>query len=318
MPCLADGTSGRTRDYLLIRCAGVGARELRLARHLATWFGQRIRYVVDASAGPVAIAPEARAASILITPDWLAHRRLIQFETSGWRCGDYCYYAAADALPDMDRAWLIEVDVWPSFEDVGSFFAPLEADPSDFLAPQYSARTGTWFWFYTARRVLGDKVGVYGCLFPITRLTRTAILHLLHQRAASFALMARVTVPDSWRDVAPYPVPNDEAFVATVLTRDGYLCRDLRTLAPRAFRADGFSWDAPLHMSEASLPALRERMLHPVLGPDAAPRKLEMLRDRLPARHAARRAQVIARLGRAAWLDWSGESEGGADAPPKP
>ncbi|AXC50303.1 hypothetical protein DRW48_11870 [Paracoccus suum] len=307
MPCLADGGDSRTRDYLLIRCGAVGSREMRLARHLAAWFGPRIRYLVDASAGPAEIDPAARAASIQITPEWLAHRRLISFETSGWRCGDYCYYAAVDMIPEMDRAWLIEADVWPSFDDPGAFFAPLEADPADFLAPLYSPRGGAWFWSYTARRVLGPKVAVHGCLFPLTRMTRTAMLHLLHSRAASFTVTARRPTTSGWHDVAPFPVPNDEAFVATVLTRDGFVCGDLSARAPDAFLPDGFTWDAPLHPAEIRLPALRNRILHPVLDADAAPRKLGMLFQRQPTRHAERRAQVIERLGAAAWTRWSGE-----------
>lgn len=288
--------------YLLIRCTGVAAREQRLRDHLAPAFSGRVRFVVDGTADAAGPVPQD---AIVMTPAWLAGRGLLGFARSGWRCGDYCYYAAAEGLADLDRAWLVDADLWPSFADPAAFFGPLADIPADLLAPRFSVRGGEWFWSFAVRAVLGEGP-VHGCLFPITRLTRRAIDLC---RAARVEGLARAAAEGPARtDAVPLPVPNDEGLVATTLARAGLDCRDLEAIMPGAFTAEGFSWDAPLMPQEALLPELSGQILHPVAEAAEARPKLALLAQRRPDRHAARRAQVVARLGEAAWRAWSGEA----------
>ena len=286
-------------DWLLIRCTTVGERERALRDALAGWFGPRIRFVVDGPGGGEAIG---------LTPQTLAALGLVGFPTSGWRCGDYCYYVAAAALPKMQRAWLIESDVWPSFPDPADFFALLADDDADLLAPRFTQRGPEWFWFDMARQVLGTEA-VHGCLFPVTRLSRRAILHLAAIRRETLAAEAarpREVQPDN-SDAAPFLVPNDESFVATVIARDGFTGRNLSDICPAAFDPATFGWDAPLIPAEARLPELAGRMLHPVLTAKEAREKLAFLARRFPDRLARRRAEATTRLGHQAWAEWSGE-----------
>lgn len=292
-----------TRDTLLIRGRGVGAAELQLAADLAPVFGARIRFVVDAADGPAVVASEARARTIEMTPDWLDRRGLARFPGSGWRCGDYCYYAALDALPDLGHVWLIESDVRLSFADPAAFFDGLPE--ADFLAPQFWPRESNWFWTWSARAALGEGP-VWGCLFPITRMSAAAIAHCVVDRAASQA-RAAAAATKKLRDDVPFPVPNDEAFVATTIARAGFDGRNLNRLRPAAFAADSFSWDAPLLPAEVALPAFADRVLHPVLPAEAARPKLALLRKRRPDRFAERREAAIAAVGQAAWDDWAGD-----------
>lgn len=287
-------------EYLLIRARTVGAAELRLRDHLAPVFGTRIRFVLDASVG----RPLEAEGAIIITRDWIAARGLARFAGSGWRCGDYCYYAALDAVPDLGRAWLIESDVWLSYADPREFFGPLAEDPADFLAPAFRERGDDWFWTWSAVAALGEGP-VWGCLYPITRMTARAIAHCARVRAESLAASAG-DLSLSRSDAPPYPIPNDEGFTATALMRAGFDCRDLRALLPGAFSDAGFSWDAPLMRAEALGAGLAGQVLHPVLEAAEARVKLALMRTRRPDRFAARRAAAIAAVGQAAWDRWAG------------
>ncbi len=151
----------------------------------------------------------------------LAALGLFAHPNCGWRCGDYAYYAARTAFPDYDFYWLMEPDVQIHTEMASDLFAAFAACNADFLAAQLGPRSEFWRWTAT---ILPTGLPVYGCLFPITRLSGQAIDYLLEQRRA-LSTNTQVATVDDW--------PNDEAFTASLLMAGGFTCRDLNDLEPR-------------------------------------------------------------------------------------
>jgi hypothetical protein len=75
----------------------------------------------------------------------------------------------------------------------------------DFLTARHSRRDSKWFWHKTMAPFYGQ---VFGCAFPITRLSRNAI-EFLHG--------ARIALAEQIRGISSSTWPNDEAFVSTTL-----------------------------------------------------------------------------------------------------
>src|ERR1700761_4536176 len=148
-----------------------------------------------------------------------------------WLCGDYALYRARAECPEAEHIWLIEYDVAINFARASDFFARFADDTADFLAFDYEPATPAWSWT-RLMRPFGEPV--MRCMFPVVRLSARALDHLLDQRRAL-------------AEVAPEVWPNDESFVATVLTRDGFVCRSLNE---GLTTADSFSWSRPHSMKE--------------------------------------------------------------------
>ncbi len=160
---------------------------------------------------------------------------LFRHRTSGWLCGDYSYYVTCAAFPGYDVYWLIEPDVFISTLDLSGMFSALNASDADFLAPRFGPRGPNWAWY---RRMLSYYKDIYGCIFPITRLSARAIDHLYSARRAA----SRSDTP-----ILPADWPNDEVFVATELQNNGFVCRELGHLIPGAYTyrtlRTGVPWD---------------------------------------------------------------------------
>jgi hypothetical protein len=145
----------------------------------------------------------------------LAGLGLFPHPHSGWRCGDYFYYVARKNFGQYRYYWMIEPDVWIHTEDLDAFFAQFRDHQSDLLATKFGPRDWKWGWYGTVSQHYKQ---VYGCVFPISRLSGAAIDFCFNARKTATASMA----PEDFRSW-----PNDEAFVANELVNAGFHCEDL-------------------------------------------------------------------------------------------
>lgn len=151
----------------------------------------------------------------------------------GWRCGDYFHYVTRTDRPSYSFYWMIEPDVLVNWADITAFFAKFRDDTSDLLAAKFARRDWRWGWYNYMKN---SYAAVYGCIFPVTRLSGPAIDHCFSARkAASAPLKSAKSV--HW--------PNDESFVACELGNNGFACSDLNTEDRVVYSARSFRNVAP-------------------------------------------------------------------------
>jgi hypothetical protein len=192
-----------------------------------------------------------------------------------WRCGDYCYYAARDAYPDVTHFWLVEYDVFFSYEQSSNFFARFAGIPEvDFLAG-YVGPAKKWGW---ADTMSTDDGPIFRSFFPVTRISARAADHCLARRRKDFS--AGPTARE-W--------PNDEVFTATTLMRDGFVVREMNSVS-RVYDKTTYNFLIP-RSYERELGKSRDRLLHPVLDAQELEAKPHATRPKTIL-HAAKRFVV--------------------------
>lgn len=185
----------------------------------------------------------------------------------GWRCGDYGFYLARTAFPEVERFWMIEDDVRIS-GDAGRFFDFFAARPEpDLLAARLRPADRNWWWW---AHLSSTDAEPWRCFFPVVRLSARAIDALHLKRRAHSRSPSRVAL---W--------PNDEAFVATTVNQHGLACADLNGFGVSFYDDATFSYENVLRdeSGEAARADGPPRLLHPVLSGQAYERKLARLRD---------------------------------------
>ena len=171
---------------------------------------------------------------------------------AGWRCGDYAYYVTRAARPDYDFYWLTEPDVLINTGDLAATFAALNAGTADLLAPRLYERDARWEWSRTMR---GRYETVYGCIFPITRLSGRAIDHLHAARRAALVEESRAAF-SSW--------PNDEVFVATEAMNNSFACKDILEQLPGSYTRDSLRTGLPHDRARLETGVPNGLIYHPV------------------------------------------------------
>ena len=210
--------------------------------------------LADERRGPVALGD---AAKIVLTPELPAELGLYEGTPNLlWRCGDYALYAARRALPDYEAFWMIEPDVRlcstrPS--DILSRFPP--PDQVDFLAAHLRPAEPDWNW---ARTMSADDGPVWRCLFALVRVSARALDVMLEERRRSSRLFE-----ESGQDPAFWP--NDEAFTASALARNGLVCRDFNDFG-QVYEPVGFSFWLPISEREFLAAGREGWIYHPVLS----------------------------------------------------
>ena len=169
-----------------------------------------------------------------------------------WRCGDYGLYLAQEAYPNTKHFWLVEYDVRIHTENsLDTFFKAFDSDPADLIAPYFCERTADWWWFAS---MASNRKPVYGCLFPMVRISSKAIkVGLIERRLLSKRMLYRLF----W--------PNDEAFIASVAWRGGLICRDLNDRQKQYYTSQTFSFENALSGEALSRSAPDGLIYHPVL-----------------------------------------------------
>jgi len=243
------------RSCFILRCHGFGLAEKRVLDSASSYFDPSdILMVMDERKGPVAVGADYQ--KLALTNNVIRELKLLAHPNCGWLCGDYPYYIASRTRPDYDFYWLCEPDVYFSYRNPAEFFSNFESNSADFVAPWLTERGETWPWTKRAK-ILSQKV--FGCIFPLTRLSNRAIGHLLAERRKLVEILGKLSdINNLW--------PNDESFVSTILMRDGFHCEDLGKSVELS--KDRFLFTRPILLDTLTKGPWLNTVLHPVLSKD--------------------------------------------------
>lgn len=150
----------------------------------------------------------------------------------GWLCGDYFYYSLKHSVI-ADYYWLIETDVLFG-KDCKDFFYDCCMDESDFLAVNQNKKDDSWYWYESAKIISDD---IYGCAFPVTRMSNQAIDACFNERKA---------MANHFKDHRGLRYPNDESLVATCVSKKLLSSNDIKNIFKISY--SGFSTVIPLHI----------------------------------------------------------------------
>lgn len=235
------------KSLLILRTHRVGDAERRTIEALKPYFKDHLVIAADARKGPV---DTDLAPVVQITDATLDGWDMRYPADWGWRCGDFFFYAAAGAYPDYKYYWIVEPDVLFNGVDPKDFFRRMARRSEDFLAHSIGPRSPGWKHYAPAKARFAD---VYGCIFPLVRLSRTAVDFLRGQRIA---------YGHGWDGTSPYA--NDEGFVTSAIgTNPDLTYAQLGKLAPRELAHSAFNTKDIYIEGEK----LRQGILHPVLTP---------------------------------------------------
>jgi hypothetical protein len=135
-----------------------------------------------------------------------------------WKNGDYALYHAASHLKRTYKYyWMIEYDVFLNFDDLNEFFDVFRACDDDFIAPYCGPKPPEWLWSGNMSWITDT---VYGCFFPVVRLSAPALHH---------CRLARLYYGYKFRELGLRGAswPHCEAFVPTQLVQAGFAVSDI-------------------------------------------------------------------------------------------
>lgn len=174
-----------------------------------------------------------------------------------WKNGDYALYVAAERLARRYRYyWLIEYDVWINFEPLAAFFDLFAHEDVDLIAPYCGPRPPEWVWANNMEWLASE---VYGCFFPVLRVSVPALAHCrLARLYHGYRLRELGLRGPSW--------PHCEAFVPTVLAKAGFRLRDINAFGLQLCDTAWFHarTDAALSLESPVLRQPDQRLYHPV------------------------------------------------------
>lgn len=229
----------------LIRCGQTSPVAQRLAASLAAATGCQPVFVCDERRGPVSTwdCPKIILSETLLDGLGLAHRP----QNWGWFCGDFCYYAAAQAFPGHSYYCLLDSDVFMTERAAKGLVALFAASPQQALAvrlgeqseiPRYSR----------GLLPLGLPPNL-GCIFPLSRVHGQVIPTMLELRRRAVAA----------------PPPNDEAILAGAVVQGGFSAAALDKIAPSVFGPDSFETNPPHLFEGVSQNPEDTQIYHPVV-----------------------------------------------------
>jgi FkbM family methyltransferase len=190
--------------------------------------------------------------NIRLTQEFINEQKLPRADKLGWVCGDYSFYAAHIYWGNYEYIWIVEPDVHFDFKDISDFFNYYKSSSDDLIAPFFGRRGEEWYWYGAAESALGEPV--YGCFFPLVRLSKGAIEFLLEKRRL-------IKAP------AKEPLfPNDESFVSTALSQAGFRCRDINDFGGEFLDYSIFNNYLPYQFGESRLNQCNNKVYHPVLS----------------------------------------------------
>ena len=232
----------------LIRCGQTSAVAQRLAASLAAATGRPPVFVCDERRGPVSTSgcPKITLSETLLDGLGLAHRP----QNWGWFCGDFCYYAAAQAFPDHSHYCLVDSDVFMTVSAAIGLADLFATSPQQALAvrlgeqaeiPRYSR----------GLQPLGLPPNL-GCIFPLSRVHGRVIPKMLELRRKALA----------------GPPPNDEAILAGAVVLGGFSAAALDKIAPSVFGPGNFETNPPHLYEGISTNPDDLRIYHPVVTAD--------------------------------------------------
>lgn len=239
------------KTLFILRCHCFDEAEVYLLESVLSYFGrENILVAVDERSKHIDITGWNK---VSLSNEKLENIGIFPHPKCGWLCGDYFLYMAYESYPDYDYYWLCEPDVYFSFSSVNLFFKEFEKNKADLLAVYLSKRNESWPWTKRARII---SENVYGCYFPIIRISRTAIIRLQYERInLSNLYKNNILSNGKWL--------NDESFVCTVLMRDNFDCQSFENIC-NFFDRKFFSRTRKLWDKVANEPPVN-KVLHSVI-----------------------------------------------------
>jgi hypothetical protein len=248
------------KNLILLRTNRFGGREADFARKLQVESGYKLAVLADEAKGPI---DTGEFGKIPFDRARLRGMGLHCPDDAAWRCGDYGFYLARVAMPDIDRVWMIEPDVRAGVTSYADLFGSLAALDADFIAPGVARAERRHFWYPTMRWLTGN---VYRCHFAFCMMSAEAAdMCLSERRRQSYHPAARLL----W--------PNDETFVATSLHLLSRIVRDVNESGRIWATEQSFGFRAVLRGEDFDRAAPSGLLHHPVLWGEDANRKIARL-----------------------------------------
>ena len=310
LSALVDGGGGSGDEVICVRTNHYDAELDRFIENTLLPSGRPVVLLADESAGPLD-APGHRQ-KIPLHP---AAMGLHMPPDAMWRCGDYCLYAAINALPQARYIWLVEPDVRIHSERPATLFDG--ADPSrpraDFVTAWFVTASPEWSWFAT---IAPFYPATSNCMLQLARFSRPFVEALLEARLVLSRRFANEGRPSAaW--------PNDEAFIGAIARGGRFRIETLREHAP-GFSTDGtFTFIKPTSGRVLGGVSPDDRIYHPVLYGQSFLRRARLyLNERIEASRDVDRfmaefpsafvAEVMAEIGDEAGRAFYDEIKSGA------
>ncbi|WP_298421995.1 hypothetical protein [Rhodoblastus sp.] len=238
---------------IIIRTHFFDAAVEDLASRLTSETTLDVLIVVDETKGFVSIPPTFN--KLAFNNDDLTRLELATPQRVGWLCGDYFFYVAREHLTSHHYFWIIEPDVIINADHLSTFFQHFNAISDDLLAISLAPRFKHWSW-HDAMSEYVPKV--YGCLFPILRLSANAVDYLYRKRK----LMSHDYLTTN-KDIEK--IPNDEAVVASYLVNNNFFkCRDINDVVKAYIGWKTFSGVMPISRTFLNLNKRDDFIYHSV------------------------------------------------------
>lgn len=212
------------KSAFAVRCHTFGKAEKRLYDFAKEYFGKENTFLVLNTEEALDI-PSAFNKIIFNSKKILSDKELFWQPDTGWRCGDYSYYAMHHVLSEYKYFWLAEPDLRFCNATAADFFQELEEFDFDFLAPFLNVASEKLDFFHTAKVLEAQPMS---CLFPLTRLSTSSIPKLFEIRKKISKNFFNGNIPAS-------AYPNDEIFVSTVTRRLGMKCAAIDKISSSNF-----------------------------------------------------------------------------------
>ncbi len=267
-------------EAILLRTHRFGAREAAFLDQLARQTGWQAYILADETRSALAAANRPK---ISLNGRAIHQLGLRATRDMAWRCGDYGFYIARAALPDIDRFWMIEPDVRAGVADYGALFHLLATLTSDFMAPGVTASDRSHFWYPTMRWAVP---AVHRCHFAFCAMTATA---------ADLCLGERRRLARRWQSRIMWP--NDETFVTSTLIAFGRKVEDINAIGRTLWTEASFGFFDPQRGEDFEALAPDGLLHHPVLWGAAYRAKAARIRRGINASEWLR-LKVLRGMGR--------------------
>lgn len=201
----------------IIRCTEVGDAEKKIKDSLSGIFPvENIFYVVNCE------NTTGKGNTLILNLEFMRNCKLSSnIPKVGWRCGDYAFYRMLKHDDSFNYYWIFESDIAFTVEGIRNFINSVTSAPIDLIAPYFRSRDESWSWSKRLKRSY-PSYDVYGCLFPMVRVSREALSFMFKER---IKLSAKVFTDD---DINNYP--NDESFTSSILKNNGFVCEPFKGL----------------------------------------------------------------------------------------
>lgn len=216
------------RTLFLVRDLRPDEVSFHLAEVLSAAAGASVVFVCDERNGR---AQTSGFPKISLTPERLRGLGITRFHPKwGWFWGDLCYYAAVEDFPHYDAYCLVESDVYMSAAGAVDFVDSLEETDVDVVASHLKRGRHPKRYSKPLQDLGLDPK--WGCIFPITRLTKTAV-----QACKTMRLRTIAEIPD--QDV------NDEGVLVGAMQQENLSYADLEDVAPSQVFREVFDTNPP-------------------------------------------------------------------------